>query len=191
MSLILASNSRYKRAQMQNLGLSFASIAPECEEQHDTKVTAEQLSLRLANEKAINVQNRHPNSVIIGSDQTAAIEHNQQLLTKPGSKPNAVKQLQMCSGNSVIFYSAVSILTPQTQITWAITTKAVFRTLTEQEITRYIDKENPIDCAGSFKIESLGISLFEKVLSEDPTALVGLPLLSLSNQLRKLNFLVP
>jgi len=176
---------------MQKLGLIFTSAAPENEEKHDTKISPRELSLILAKQKALEIHALHPNDFIIGSDQTAEITSTRSLLTNPGSISKALQQLQDCSGQTVCFYSAVSILGPSVDLTWEITTEVVFRSLTTAEIQRYVKFDNPVDCAGGFKIESLGISLFEKITSEDPTALVGLPLLSLANNLRKLGHLVP
>ena len=186
MSIILASNSRYKRAQLLNLGINFQSIAPISDEYHDPTLTASQLAIRLAEQKATEIAKLHPQDTIIGSDQTAVIDSCQTLLFKPGSIPAAIEQLTKCSGRSATFYSAVSLQGPQSSESWVISTQVFFRRLTAEEICRYVELDNPIDCAGSFKIESLGIALFSKIQSEDPTALVGLPLLSLANQLRNI-----
>jgi septum formation protein len=190
MKLILASNSPYKRAQLDSLQLEYDAVNPEVDENHDNIASCDQHAIQLAKMKAEAVFKHHPDAIIIGSDQTAALETG-DLLTKPHTFRNAVQQLKLCCGKDAIFYSAVCILSQKFEYSWLIETKVTFRALSQSEITRYVEKDSPLDCAGSFKVESLGISLFEKITSTDPTALVGLPLISLSNQLRKHAIMVP
>jgi septum formation protein len=190
MELILASNSPYKRAQFNVLFATYKAINSNFNETHDVTIHPKDLACNLAFNKASHIFTDNPEAIVIGSDQTAALS-NGTLLTKPGTKSNASRQLKTCSGQSITFYSAVSILGASIEKTWAVETQVVFRDLSIEEINRYLDKDKPFDCAGSFKVESLGISLFKKVTSDDPTALVGLPLISLSHELRSIGILVP
>lgn len=188
--LIFASTSAYKQKQFQTLQLTYRAINPNVDELHDDAQTPKDNALRLAAEKSQAAFELNPTSVCIGSDQTGA-DSNGQLLTKPMTFDHAVQQLLLNSGKNVTFHSAVSIHHPEFQKTWCVDTRVTFRALNEAECIRYINKDNPLDCAGSFKAESLGISLFSKVESNDPSALIGLPLISLANQLRALNLSVP
>lgn len=124
-------------------------------------------------------------ALIIGSDQAAVLHHQHQHLGKPGNHENAVQQLQSCSGNWLSFFTGVAVFKPLTgEMKFAINeTRVLFRQLTLEQIDSYLRREQPYDCAGSFKVEGLGIALFEKVESDDPTALIGLPLIALTSLL--------
>lgn len=189
-SLLLASASRYKREQLQRLGLHFEVIDPRVDEDHELQANPQYLAELLAQQKAAAVAKFYPAKICIGSDQTAQTGSS-LLLTKPGSVVASVEQLMNCSGQTASFFSAMCLYIEGKAITWSVETKVKFRRLTLDECQRYVTWDNPIDCAGSFKVESLGISLFESIESTDPTALVGLPLISLCNELRKLGVAVP
>jgi septum formation protein len=188
--IIFASTSSYKQQQLSALGLKFQAVASQFDEFHDATIPAETLSLQLSKQKAQALQSKYPQHWILGSDQVAMTD-NSVLLTKPGSKENAVKQLQASRGRKVSFYSAVTLLNNHQKLEACNQTDVYFRDLTDAEIERYVEADNPIDCAGSFKVEALGISLFERIDSNDPTALIGLPLIALGGLLRQIGFAVP
>ena len=148
---------------------------------------------RLAREKACAVARKYPASLVIGSDQVADLDGT--LLGKPGSRERAQAQLMQCSGRAVVFHTAVCVAGSaggQTVFREAIdTTRVVFRVLEPAEISRYLAIDHPLDCAGSFKVERLGVSLFERIESTDPTALIGLPLIALCRLLRESGMSIP
>jgi septum formation protein len=149
-------------------------------------------ALRLSLEKAQAVAKRFPNAVVIGSDQVAASQD--RILDKPGNAEVCREQLAHLSGATAHFYTGCAVLGPGRPQVWGThvdTTSVVFRNLAPAEIARYVEKEQPFDCAGGFKVEALGITLFERVENVDPTALVGLPLIWLSNALRGAGFELP
>ncbi|TXR53522.1 Maf family protein [Reinekea thalattae] len=190
--LMLASTSRYKQQQLQQLKLPFEICDPHVDEDHSRSDNAEQLAMLLAAQKAEAVSSQFPEHWVIGSDQTA-ITADGYMLNKPLNKEKAFEQLSLCQGQSCYFYSAVSLINKalDARQCWSIKTEVNFRDLSAAEIQRYIELDDPLYCAGSFKIESLGISLFKSVRSDDPSALIGLPLLSLCNQLRHAGFALP
>ncbi len=190
MKIILASKSNYKRQQLSQIGLKIECVSPEVIEDHELSTDIEQLAILLAQQKAEAVFQKHPDAIVIGSDQTATT-NEQQLLTKPNTKENAIKQLKRCSDSIVTFNSGMSVIYQQSRLSWSVATKVHFRRLSIDEIKRYIDKDQPLDCAGSFKVEALGISLFQKIESEDPSALIGLPLISLCHHLRRHGIQIP
>lgn len=181
--LILASSSPYRKQQLQQLRLNFDTDAPNIDESALTDEPAETLASRLSLEKAKSLEHKHPNSIIIAGDQTAAFKG--KIFGKPGTKENAIAQLHAFQSNSVMFYSGVSVLNTSLQryLRQTIATRVTFRPLTTAQIERYIEIEAPLDCAGSFKCEGLGVSLFSAVESLDPNALMGLPLISLNMML--------
>jgi len=180
--LILASTSAYKKMLMERLKIPFTCVAPNTKEQAMPNETAQSLAIRLAKEKALAVLSHYPDSIIIGSDQVGEIKG--KILGKPGTFDKAVAQITNQSGQKVYFHSAISVvkqdkmgkLTHQSKIS---TTEVQFKTLSQQQIKRYLKEEQPYDCAGSFKSEGLGISLFSSINSNDPTSLIGLPLIDL------------
>lgn len=194
--IVLASSSVYRQQQLAQLGVLFSSVSPNIDESAYPEETPHDLAIRLSIQKAATVADTlardtaqtETDYLIIGSDQTANL--NEHLLSKPLSYDKAVNQLKLCSGQSVMFYSGLAVLSTKTQKTYtqAITTEVKFRTLSDKEIHNYIKIDNPIHCAGSFKCESLGISLFDYIRSDDPSALIGLPLIALNKLLLKFSF---
>lgn len=183
--LVLASSSRYRRGLLERLGVDFDVAAPDIEERAREGEGPRSLSARLAREKAAKIARNRPHAVVIGSDQVAAL--GERVLGKPGTVENARRQLLACSGESVRFFTAVCVLNGATERQHVDETVVTFRNLEAAEIDAYIAREQPLDCAGSFRAEGLGIILFQSVKSEDPTALVGLPLIWLSQALRELD----
>ncbi|QFT54689.1 nucleoside triphosphate pyrophosphatase [Microbulbifer sp. THAF38] len=177
--LILASSSPYRRALLQQLNLPFRHAAPHINEEARPGEGAGALALRLAQEKAQALVKDHPKALIIGSDQVA--EYEGGILGKPGNRTKAIAQLQACSGNKVIFHTGLSLLDSESgrQASTVETFTVYFRPLSLAQIERYVELEEPYDCAGSFKVEGLGIALFEKLDGTDINTLVGLPLIRL------------
>ena len=190
-ALILASTSVYRRELLARLGLPFEALPPGVSEAHLAGESPADRALRLALEKAGAVARAHPQAVVIGADQVAACAD--QLLEKPGDAAHCREQLALLSGRPALFYTACTVLGRGGTVHLAHidTTTVVFRTLSSAEIERYVARERPFDCAGGFRVEALGISLFECVESRDPTALIGLPLIWLAAALRDAGFPVP
>ena len=175
--LILGSSSPYRRELLSRLRLAFEIAAPQVDETALADETPEQLACRLAMSKARDVASHFPAAVVIGSDQVADLEGI--ALGKPGNHPRATTQLQQMSGKTVIFQTAVAVVCLETgfaQLDLA-RVKVKFRNLSGSEIEAYLRAETPYDCAGSAKSEALGIALLESIDNDDPTALVGLPLI--------------
>ncbi len=189
--LILASTSRYRRGLLERLGLEFSVEAPQLEETPAAGEPPPARAMRLALAKAQAVAQRHPQAVIIGSDQVAAV--GDSILDKPGDAVRARAQLTRLSGATALFYTACAVLCfdKASRATHLDTTRVAFRPITSEEIERYVARERPFDCAGSFKAEALGVSLFERIESQDPTGLIGLPLIWLAAALRGLGYDVP
>lgn len=184
MKLVLASTSAYRRELLQRFGLPFEVARPDIDESplpgEHPRATAE----RLAIEKARAVAGNFTDALIIGSDQVAAMGDIR--FGKPGTVERAVAQLKQMSGQTVVFHTALALLnttTGEAQID-VVPTEVRFRTLSDDEIVRYVDKERPLDCAGSAKSEGLGITLLDALSGDDPNALVGLPLIALARMLR-------
>lgn len=179
MNLILASGSAYRKLLLQRLGLKFDIESPGIDETPQPQEACDRLALRLSIEKAKALGPVHPNGFIIGSDQVAVL--NGERLEKPGNRNCAVNQLTRMNGNVVVFYTGVCVFNQQTKrcLDALDICKVYFKPLTAQQIECYVDYEQPFDCAGSFKSEGLGIALMEKFEGEDPTALIGLPLIKL------------
>lgn len=184
--LVLASTSRYRGELLSRLRLPFRAVAPLVDETALPGETPRALALRLARAKAEAVAARHPQALVIGSDQVAELDG--RALGKPGTLAAAEAQLGASSGRCVQFHTAVCVVDTREGRSGAATavdlTRVVFRPLENDAIRRYLEIEQPFDCAGSFKCEGLGITLFERIENEDPTALVGLPLIALSRLLR-------
>lgn len=191
MKLILASTSPYRKELLARLNLAFDSVAPEVDETPLADEQPTETACRLALAKAQAVRDRNPDSLIVGSDQVAICDG--QRLDKPGNHANAVRQLQLASGRSVVFHTAVVLLNSSSGRiqTGLVPTETRFRSLSAEEIVRYLRAEPAYDCAGSAKSEGLGISLLEEIRSPDPTALIGLPLIALCSMLRNENIVVP
>ena len=181
--LVLASTSPYRKALLERLGLTFHTKAPEVDESALTNETPQQLVARLAEAKARAIATQYSDALIIGSDQVAVLDDN--ILGKPGTHAKAVQQLQNASGRRVVFLTGLCLLNTGNNHCHVkvVPFSVVFRTLTGTQIEQYLQREKPYDCAGSFKSEGLGISLFERLEGDDPNTLIGLPLIELVNLL--------
>lgn len=190
-ALILASTSPYRRLLLERLGLEFTVEPPGVEESRAAHETPAARASRLAAAKARAVAARHPAAVVIGSDQVASAGNT--LLEKPGHVAAAREQLGRLSGAAAHFHTACTVLRidPAFSASHLDSTRVAFRRLEPDEIERYVLRERPLDCAGSFKAEGLGISLLERIEGEDPTGLIGLPLIWLAATLRGLGYPVP
>ncbi len=189
--IVLASTSSYRAELLARFGLHFEQASPNCDETPRVGEKPHNLALRLAKTKALSLQRSFPDDVLIGSDQVC--ELNGQVLGKPGTVDRAIEQLKSMRGQSVIFHTGLSVLlsTSGESRESVDTTVARLRDLDDAEIERYIAAEMPLNCAGSFMVEKLGITLFDKIESTDPTALIGLPLIQLSRDLRYFGIAVP
>ncbi|MEY3638897.1 MAG: Maf-like protein YceF [Pseudomonadota bacterium] len=182
--LILGSTSRYRKELLARLSIPFQVEAPEVDETPQAQEAPKDLALRLALAKARAVANKYPDAVVIGSDQVADLDG--EPLGKPGNHTNAVKQLKRMRGKTVIFQTALSVVCVATgfEQTDLAAVKVTFRDLTDAEIESYLKAEEPYDCAGSAKSEGLGIALLAAIDNDDPTALIGLPLIRTCHMLR-------
>jgi len=182
-SLILASSSPFRKELLSRLHLPFNSISPDIDETHLAGESPEQYVSRLAFEKAQVIAKNNDSTVIIGSDQCAYL--NGKILGKPGSHENAVKQLRQARGQEVVFYTGLCVMQLSTGFSEVdcIQYKVGFRELTYDQIEHYLITEKPYNCAGSFKSEAYGISLFSYMSGDDPTSIVGLPLIRLITML--------
>ncbi len=182
--LILGSTSKYRRELLQRLRVPFEVVSPEVDETPHANETPRDLAMRLALAKAKAVAAQHPNAVVIGSDQVADL--NGEPLGKPGTHARAVLQLQRMRGQTVIFQTAVSVVCQASQFeqTELAQIKVRFRDLSDAEIEAYLRAEEPYDCAGSAKSEGLGIALLDAIDNDDPTALIGLPMIRTARLLR-------
>jgi septum formation protein len=195
--LVLASSSAYRKALLERLQLPFECDSPNIDESSIHGETGPQQAQRLSRLKARAVAEKFPDAIIIGSDQVAELitcraadsQHNclqeRIILGKPGSHAQAVNQLIAQSDQRVSFHSGLTVIYQAVEKSAVDTTEVQFRALSDNQIEHYLRKEQPYDCAGSFKAESLGISLFKAVNSNDPTSLVGLPLIALCKLLRE------
>jgi len=182
--LILGSTSPYRRELLQRLRMPFDCVAPQVDETSLPGELPADLASRLALKKAHEVASRNPSAVVIGADQVAELDH--LTIGKPGNHARAVAQLQAMSGRNVVFHSAVAVVRPDQAYARVLTATVTvrFRPLCDAEIERYLRLEQPYDCAGSAKCETLGIALLASIDSDDPTALVGLPLIRTCELLR-------
>lgn len=190
-TLILASTSPYRRALLERLGLPFSTEAPGVDEVHATGDAPSERAVRLALAKAKAVAARHPQAAVIGSDQVAVA--GDIVLDKPGAVIRAREQLAQLAGTTAEFHTACAVVQGSSGFAarHLDTTWVSFRALSGAEIERYVARERPLDCAASFKSEALGISLLRSIETEDPTALVGLPLIWLADTLRRLGYALP
>jgi septum formation protein len=181
--LILGSSSPFRAEILTKLGLPFITASPDIDESPLAGEQAEQLVQRLSEQKAYKIAESYPNALIIGSDQVAVLDG--AILGKPGNHDNAVKQLTAASGKTVKFLTGLALLNSQTgRIQSVVETFDVgFKTLSASQIDFYLRQEQPYQCAGSFKSEGFGISLFSKLHGNDPNSLIGLPLIRLINLL--------
>ncbi len=190
MRLLLASTSPYRRALLARLRLPFEVVPPALDETPRAGESPLALVQRLAQAKAAAVAEPAGDAWAIGSDQVAELDG--RALGKPGSADAAVAQLSVLAGRNVPFHTAVAVVHSDGRSFTALdTTRVQVRALSAAEIARYVAQESPYDCAGSFKSEALGIALFEAIESQDPTALVGLPLIATARLLRQAGFAVP
>jgi septum formation protein len=182
--LILASTSRYRRELLSRLGLPFEAVAPDAPELAIPGEAPAAMAARLALAKARSIDGR--GAIVIGSDQVASLDG--ALLRKPGGHAAAVQQLTACQGRTVVFDTAVAVIDTRSDQTLEHVdrTEVRFATLETAALDRYVQREQPLDCAGSFKSEGLGVALFERIDTSDPTALIGLPLIWLARALREL-----
>ena len=188
MKLILASTSPFPKAILDKLGVDFETASPETDETALKNETPQQLVERLSIAKAKAIADKVSGALVIGSDQVSVI--NGEIIGKPHTHENAVKQLQNASGKTVTFYTGLCLYNSTTQKyqSEVVPFDVVFRQLNQQQIESYLRKEEPYNCAGSFKSEALGIVLFEKLIGEDPNTLMGLPLIRLVKMLEQENF---
>jgi len=177
--LILASTSKYRSELLNKLGIPFETANPAVDETPLPGELPAAIASRLALAKSQAISSTIPNTLVIGSDQVASIENT--VLGKPGNLDRAIDQLTLSSGRCVEFHTAVSVIDINSgnSLSHLETTRVYFRSLTHDQIVRYLEADRPFDCAGSFKAEGMGISLFTKIEGRDPNALVGLPLIGL------------
>ncbi|NKI74586.1 septum formation inhibitor Maf [Dickeya sp. CFBP 2040] len=183
--IVLASTSVYRKALFEKLGLPFICAAPDFDETPDDSESAVELVRRLAIGKAQSLAGRYPDSLIIGSDQVCVL--GDTITGKPHTQENAIRQLQQASGQRITFYTGLALFNSATTRLQCVVEPfdVYFRTLGIREIERYVEIENPVDCAGSFKSEGLGITLFDRLSGRDPNTLIGLPLITLLELLRQ------
>ena len=184
--LILASSSPYRRQLLKRLGLPFEAISPDIDESPQDGESPDLLVRRLARAKANRILDDHEDAVVIGSDQLASFKHDGEhmIVGKPGSADRAVAQLSRFAGQTVIFHTTVCVCWPEGCLVEDVPTEVHFRDLPDAHIRRYVAMEDALDCAGGFKAEGLGITLFRKLVSDDPTALLGLPMIATARMLR-------
>lgn len=189
--LILASSSKYRKILLHRLGVLFDCHSPSIDESARNNEQPLDLVKRLAAQKAEVITRDWPQAVVIGSDQTAVFDG--RIIGKPGTHKAALEQLTAFSGQVVEFLTAVSVQCRDSGFEehYIDLTKVCFRTLQQEEIERYLEREKPFDCTGAFKAESLGIVLFEQIKTEDPTALIGLPLIHTAGMLRRAGLQLP
>jgi len=182
-SIILASSSPFRKELLARLNLPFECHSPDVDESLQSGESAEAYVCRLARQKAQAIANKFPQAVIIGSDQCALLED--QILGKPGDHNNALKQLKAAQGKSVIFHTGLCVMQASTGFseTDDILFQVKFRYLSDQQLSHYLEVEQPYQCAGSFKSEGYGAALFDHMQGDDPTALIGLPIIRLVGML--------
>ena len=189
--LILASTSRYRASLLNRFGVEFTTRNSGVDEIERPGESPRARAFRLSEAKAEAIGREMPNAVVIGGDQVPATSTT--ILHKPGNAANCREQLKLLSGSTAEFYTACTVRCVETgvKLSHVDTTAVKLRPLSDAEIDRYVEREQPFDCAGGFKAEALGITLFERIDCEDPTAIVGLPLIWLAGALRAVGFEVP
>lgn len=187
-TLILGSSSPYRRELLARLRIPFQIATPDIDEAPLAGERPEATALRLSRLKAEAIAARHPGALVIGSDQVCTLDDMQ--IGKPGNHENALAQLQLMRGRTVTFHSALCLLDSRSGVAQLadVQTRATFRDLSDAELDAYLRIETPYDCAGSAKAEGLGIALLSRVESDDPTALIGLPLIALTGMLRQTRY---
>ena len=189
--LVLGSTSPFRKGLLEKLGLPFVTCTPRVDESRLAGETPNEMVARLAEAKARDTARQHPKALTVGSDQVASIDGS--IVGKPGSRDRAIEQLSSASGKSVVFYTGLCLYNAEIDRAQVVVEPFTvhFRALTKAQITRYVDREKPFNCAGSFKSEGFGITLFSSLEGCDPNALVGLPLIRLVEMLDKEGVLVP
>ena len=188
-SLILASTSVYRRELLERLGIPFTVVSPELDETPLPGESTLELALRLAKAKAAAVSKDYPDAWVIGSDQVADLCG--AAIGKPGNFERAMAQLQLMRGSTVTFHTALCVMKGNIETTLSVPTEVTFRKSSDEIFESYLLTEEPYDCAGSAKSEGMGITLLEAIKSDDPTALIGLPLIALTGLLRDAGFVIP
>ncbi|MEM7255928.1 MAG: Maf family protein [Pseudomonadota bacterium] len=189
-TLILASTSPFRKTLLERLGVDFRQVAPYCDETPLPDEPAEQLVARLAIEKARSVYDKLPaEAIVIGSDQVAVLDDN--IIGKPHTHDAAVTQLTQLSGNTVMFHTGLCVMTAARQQQTVVSTEVKFKTLGAAQIERYLNADQPYGCAASFKSESMGSAIVDYMRSDDPSALIGLPLITVGQYLGELGVDVP
>lgn len=194
-ALILASTSHYRRQLLERLGIPFRTVAPACDEEalKDPRLSPQKLAEFLAEAKAASIALLDPAAVVIGSDQLAAIEVDGAwtVLGKPGTAARAVEQLALLSGRTHLLITALVVARGAQRWRHTDLTRLTMRQLDHAALTRYVDADQPLDCAGAYKLECRGVTLFSTIDSADASAVTGLPLLALTRMLAELGFAVP
>ncbi|MDQ7051101.1 MAG: Maf family nucleotide pyrophosphatase [Enterobacterales bacterium] len=185
--IILASSSVYRKALLKQIVSEFDGLSPDIDETPLTNESVQQLTKRLAQAKAEKIAQQQPNAIVIGADQVAICDGI--LLGKPGCYEKALQQLSFCSGKQALFITSVCVIHQTSQLMLSALSQVDLRflQLSEDSIAQYLKLDKPYDCAGSFKVESYGIRLFESIKSDDPTSLQGLPLITLNRMLKQVN----
>jgi len=193
--LILASTSRYRRALLERLGVPFTAVAPACDEDalKDPRLAPQALAEFLAEAKAASIARQQPDAVVIGSDQLAAVEVDGAwtILGKPGTAARAVDQLALLSGRTHVLITALVVARGEERWRHTDRTRLTMRRLDRAALERYVTADQPLDCAGAYKLECRGIALFDAIDSADASAITGLPLLALTRILAGLGYAVP
>ena len=186
--LILASTSKYRGELLRQLGIPFEAFAPGVDEDQlkHQGLSPTQLAMELARLKSQAVYHKRPEACVIGSDQVCML--NGELLSKPGTVEKAIEQLSKMQGQHHELITAVTILSPAGEISFHNRTLLFMRPLTQDQIKSYVNEDQPLDCAGSYKLETKGIKLFEKIEMDDHTSIIGLPLIQLNNHLLQLGY---
>src|SRR5690606_12135435 len=181
--LILASTSKYRKQLLEQLQWPFSVMAPDVDETvyKDQMMSPKDLAEKLSYLKAHDVLSKNPDAVVIGSDQVCSLENT--IFSKPQNKENALNQLKQMSGRKHQLLTSVTICSSEDSFTWTNITSLTMKMLNDAEIERYLDIDTPYDCAGSYKLESMGIKLFSRIEMSDHTAIIGLPLIEISNTL--------
>ncbi len=189
--IVLGSSSPFRRQLLEKLGLPFTCHSPDIDESPKESESAESLVLRLSSEKALAVAARHPQALVIASDQVSLLDGH--INGKPGTRERAIAQLRASSGKTVRFLTGLSLLDASTgrQLTRSDDFMVHFRELSDTAIHRYVDREQPFQCAGSFKSEGFGITLFRRLEGSDPNTLIGLPLILLVSMLSEFGIDLP
>lgn len=190
-ALVLASTSRYRGELLARLGVPFVAAAPDCDEDayQARGLAPRELAETLALAKAESLRAAYPDAVILGGDQLAAIDD--AILGKPGSEAAACAQLARLAGRTHTLFTAVALLTRDRILRHTDVTRLTMRPLTAEQIARYVAADQPLDCAGAYKLERLGIALFSRIESADHTAIVGLPLLAITAMLDEIGIVIP